>query len=387
MACPCCLVLAVVLMTDPRFDALAQLLVTHSTSLAAGEHVLIEAFDVPDSFVCAAIKAARAVGAFPHVALRSTRVMRTLVDGAAEDQITTWADIDDYRMKAMDAYLGVRGSENASEMACVADASMKRFGSHYQKPVHFEQRVKNTKWCVLRWPSPSMAQLAGMSTDEFEDFYFRVCCLDYGRMATAAAKLQAHMNRTDRVHIVGPGETDLRFSIKDIPAIPCTGDRNIPDGEVFTAPVRDTVEGVIAFNTPTIYHGVPFENVRLMFRKGQIVESSATVGGDRLTEIFDADDGARFIGEFAIGFNPHILQPMKDILFDEKIAGSFHFTPGQAYEEADNGNRSEIHWDLVCIQRPDFGGGEIRFDSKTIRKDGLFVVDDLLELNPDQLGG
>ena len=225
-----------------------------------------------------------------------------------------------------------------------------------------------------------------MSTDEFEDFYFRVCCLDYARMATAAAKLAERMNRTDRVHIVGPGETDLRFSIKDIPAVPCTGDRNIPDGEVFTAPERNSVEGVIAFNTPTLYRGVSFENVRLTFREGRIAESTATVGGDRLHEVFDADEGARFIGEFAIGFNPHILQPMKDILFDEKIAGSFHFTPGQAYEEADNGNRSEIHWDLVCIQRPDFGGGEIRFDDETIRKDGLFVVDDLLALNPDHLG-
>ncbi len=373
-------------MNDPRFSALAELLVTHSTTLAAGEHVLIEAFDVPEAFLCAAIKAARAVGAIPHVALRSTRVMRTLVDGAAESQITTWADTDNYRMKAMDAYIGVRGADNASEMACVGDASMKLFGRHYQKPVHFEQRVKHTKWCVLRWPSPSMAQLAGMSTDEFEDFYFRVCCLDYGRMATAASKLQARMNRADRVHIIGPGETDLRFSIKDIPAVPCTGDRNIPDGEVFTSPVRDSVNGVIAFNTPTIYRGVPFENVRLTFKDGRIVESTATVGGDRLAEIFDADAGARFIGEFAIGFNPHILQPMKDILFDEKIAGSFHFTPGQAYEEADNGNRSEIHWDLVCIQRPEFGGGEIRFDNETIRKDGLFVVEDLMALNPDQLG-
>lgn len=374
-------------MNDPRFDALAKLLVSHSTTLAAGEHLLIEAFDVPDAFVCAAIKAARAVGAFPHVALRSTRVMRTLVDGADEAQIATWANTDDYRIQKMDAYIGVRGSDNASEMACVNDDSITRFQRTYQKPVHFEQRVKHTKWCVLRWPSPSMAQLAGMSTDEFEDFYFRVCCLDYGRMAAAAEKLKTRMNATDRVHIIGPGETDLHFSINDIPAVPCTGDRNIPDGEVFTAPVRNSVNGVIAFNTPTMYRGITFENVRLTFKEGRIVESRATVGGDRLNEIFDADDGARFIGEFAIGFNPHILQPMKDILFDEKIAGSFHFTPGQAYEEADNRNRSEIHWDLVCIQRPDFGGGEIRFDDETIRKDGLFVVDDLLELNPDQLGG
>ncbi|MHC4792683.1 MAG: aminopeptidase [Planctomycetota bacterium] len=373
-------------MHDPRFDRLAELLVSHSTRLTSGEHLLVESFDAPDAFVAAVVKAARARGAHPHAALRSTRVLRTLVDGADEAQIDAWADIDAHRMKAMDAYIGVRGGENASEMASVDEASMSLFGRRYQKPVHFEERVKRTKWCVLRWPTPSMAQLAGMSTDEFEDFYFRVCCLDYGRMSTAATALVDRMNRTERVHILGPGDTDLRFSIKDIPAVACCGEMNIPDGEVFTAPVRDSIEGVVAYNTATIYHGVPFENVRLGFEKGRIVESSATVGGDRLEEIFDADEGARFVGEFAIGFHPHILHPMKDILFDEKIAGSFHFTPGQAYDEADNGNRSEIHWDLVCIQRPDFGGGEIRFDDETIRKDGLFVTDDLVDLNPDRLG-
>ena len=373
-------------MNDPRFDRLAELLTTHSTRLKKGEHVLIEAFDVPEAFICAVIKAARECGAHPHVALRSTRVLRALVDGADESAVEAWAAIDEHRMKKMDAYIGVRGSENACEMASVDEASMSLFGRTYQKPVHFEERVKRTKWCVLRWPTPSMAQLAGMSTDEFEDFYFRVCCLDYRRMAEAAAALQARMQRTDRVHILGPGETDLRFSIKDIPAVACTGEMNIPDGEVFSSPVRDSVNGVIAFNTATIYHGVPFENVRLRFENGRIVESGATVGGERLNDIFDADEGARYIGEFAIGFHPHILNPMKDILFDEKIAGSFHFTPGQAYEEADNGNRSEIHWDLVCIQRPDYGGGEIRFDDETIRRDGTFVVDDLLALNPDRLG-
>ena len=372
-------------MQDPRFDRLAELLVSHSTGLEQGEHVLIESFDAPDAFVIAVIEAARARGAHPHAAIRSTRVLRRLVDGADPAQVEAWADIDEHRMKAMDAYIGVRGSGNASEMASVAEDSMSLFGRRYQKPVHFEERVKRTKWCVLRWPTPSMAQLAGMSTDEFEDFYFRVCCLDYGRMSEAAAALADRMNRTDRVHIVGPGDTDLRFSIKDIPAVPCCGDKNIPDGEVFTAPVRDSVEGVIEFNTATIYHGVPFENVRLVFEGGRIVESTATVGGERLEEIFDADEGARFVGEFAIGFHPHILHPMKDILFDEKIAGSFHFTPGQAYEEADNGNRSEIHWDLVCIQREDFGGGEIRFDDETIRRDGIFVVDDLAPLNPENL--
>ena len=287
----------------------------------------------------------------------------------------------------MDAYLGIRGSNNVSEMSSIKPDAMKEYGKHYMKPVHFGQRVNHTKWCVLRWPNASMAQLAQMSTPEFEDFYFRVCTLDYGRMNTAAEVLAARMSRADQVHIEGPGDTDLRFSIKDIPVIPCCGDKNIPDGEVFTAPVRDSIEGVVHYNTPTIYNGKSFENIRLTFKEGRIVESTCDNGDDEaLAKIFDTDEGARYVGEFAIGFNPHILEPMKDILFDEKIAGSFHFTPGQAYDEASNGNKSDIHWDLVCIQRADYGGGTISFDGEVIRKDGLFVTEELLPLNPDRLG-
>jgi aminopeptidase len=204
-------------------------------------------------------------------------------------------------------------------------------------------------------------------------------------MAQAADVLRRRMADANAVHLKGPGETDLRFSIKDIPAVPCTGSHNIPDGEVFSAPVRDSVNGVIAFNTPTVYQGNAFKNVRLTFKDGKVVEATADQGAEQLDAIFDTDEGARFVGEFAIGFNPFILEPMMDILFDEKIAGSLHFTPGQAYDEADNGNRSDIHWDLVLIQRPEYGGGEIVFDGETIRRDGLFVVDDLLALNPDRL--
>ena len=198
------------------------------------------------------------------------------------------------------------------------------------------------------------------------------------------------MAKTDKVHIKseskGPGETDLHFSIKNIGVIPCCGDKNVPDGECFTAPVRDSVNGVLHYNTSTVYNGQTFENVRLVFRNGRIVEASCQGDSKKLNEIFDTDEGARYVGEFAIGFNPHITHPMKDILFDEKIAGSFHFTPGRCYEEASNGNHSEIHWDLVCIQRSDFGGGTIAFDGEIVRRDGLFVVDDLKGLNPDRLG-
>ena len=372
-------------MPDPRITKLAEMLINYSTKLKKGDHILIEAFDIPEEMVIACVKAARKAGGHPHVALRSNRVMRALDIDAHEDNLKVWADYDLHRMKQMQAYLGIRGSENVSEMSDVPEAQMKLKAKLYGKPVHFEQRVNHTRWCVLRWPTPSMAQLAQTSTEAFENFYFNVCTLDYARMDAACKPLSQRMAKTDKVYIKGPGDNDLTFSIKGIPNIPCCGDLNIPDGECFSAPVKNSVNGVIHYNTSTLYNGQTFDNVRLTFKSGKIVDASADQNSDKLNAIFDTDEGARFVGEFAIGFNPYILQPMKDILFDEKIAGSLHFTPGRAYENADNGNRSEIHWDLVLIQRPDYGGGTIEFDGEVIRRDGLFVPKDLHALNPDAL--
>jgi aminopeptidase len=228
-----------------------------------------------------------------------------------------------------------------------------------------------------------MAQLAGMSTAKFEDFYFNVCNLDYAQMSKAMDPLQALMNRTDRVRIISPG-TDIEFSIKGIGSVKCCGRRNIPDGEVYTAPIRDSVTGTITYNTPSVNSGITFEQIRFRFEQGKIVEATSS-DSKRLNEVLDTDEGARYIGEFSLGFNPHILQPMKDTLFDEKIDGSLHFTPGQAYEQADNGNRSSVHWDLVLIQRPEYGGGEIYFDDVLIRKDGRFIIKELEGLNPEHL--
>jgi aminopeptidase len=243
--------------------------------------------------------------------------------------------------------------------------------------------VPHTKWVVLRYPTPAMAQSAGMSTRQFENYYFDVCMLDYAKMSQAMDPLVELMNRTDKVHIVGPG-TDLRFSIKDIPAIKCDGRNNVPDGEIFTAPVKDSVEGVLSYNTPTIYQGVTHENMRLTFKKGRIVEATSSQT-EIFNQVLDTDEGARYIGEFAIGVNPYITFPMKDTLFDEKIAGSFHFTPGNCYDEAPNGNKSAVHWDMICNQTAEWGGGEMYFDGVLVRKDGLFVLDELKGLNPENL--
>jgi len=280
-------------------------------------------------------------------------------------------------MKKMNAYIAMRGSRNITELADVPAEKMQLIGKK-MRPVQ-DQRVKRTKWVVLRWPTSSMAQLAGMSTEAFEDFFFDVCTLDYRKLQPGMKALKRLMERTDRVHIKGPG-TDLNFSIKGIPAVICGGDRNIPDGEVFTAPVKESVEGQLTFNAPSIYQGTAFDGIQLSFKRGKIVEAFSNET-KKLNKILDSDGGARYIGEFSLGFNPRVFQPMRDILFDEKIAGSFHFTPGQAYDEADNGNRSQVHWDMVNIQRPDYGGGEIYFDGKLIRKNGEFLPKQLRSLN------
>ena len=368
-------------MMDPRYRNLADVLTGFSTDLREGERVLVDVSDTPDDMVLALVRAIRERGAVPYVKMRSARVSRELVDGIQADQFETEAGWELARMKRMDAYIAVRGSANIFEMSDVAPAKVNQ-AMRAMKPV-LDHRVNKTKWVILRWPTPSMAQQAMCSSEAFESFFFRVCTQDYARMRPGMEALKARMEAADRVEITGP-DTDLRFSLAGMPAVPCGGTHNIPDGEVFSCPVRDSVEGEITYNAPTVYHGVSFDRVRLGFRNGRITEVDGT-NPERLNAIFDSDAGARYIGEFAIGFNPHILEPMRDILFDEKIAGSFHFTPGQAYEETDNGNRSQVHWDLVQIQRPEYGGGEIRFDGEVIRRDGLFVPDDLRKLNPDHL--
>ena len=368
-------------MSDPRYDSLARVLTGHSTKLKAGERVLIDVSDTPEEFVIALIRAARAAKAEPFVLMHSGRVSRELARGVTAPQAETMAAIDLARLKKMQAYIAVRGSRNISEMADVPQEKMALLSSKLRPALDY--RINKTRWVVLRWPTPSMAQQAQMSTEAFADFFFRVCTLDYSRMIPGMKALQSLMNRTDKVHLKGPG-TDLRFSIKGIGSVICGGEHNIPDGEVFSCPVKDSVEGHVTFNAPTLNRGISFDNVRLEFSKGRIVRATAN-HSKALNEILDTDAGARFIGEFSLGFNPHILHPMRDILFDEKIAGSFHFTPGQAYEVAGNGNRSAIHWDMVCIQRKDYGGGEVWFDGKLIRKDGLFLPPALQALNPERL--
>ena len=370
-------------MADPRHAELAEVLVSYSCALEPGEAILIEAFDVPDVFTRRLIRAVKAAGGQPLVSLRSHSVMRDLMLAGSEEQMRLIGEIDAYRMARVQAYIGVRGNPNISEWSDVPPEKMRLYQSLWWQPAHRDLRVEKTRWVVIRWPSASMAQQAEMSTEDFEDFYFRVCTMDYARMSRAMKPLVELMSRTDRVRLVSPG-TDLTFSIRDLPAVPCDGRRNLPDGEVFTAPVRDSVEGTITFNTETIYQGVTHRDIRLKFSGGRVVEAVSS-DTEHLNTVLDSDRGARFVGEFALGFNPHVQQPMKDILFDEKIAGSIHLTPGNSYKSADNGNRSDVHWDMVLRMTPEVGGGEVHFDDRLIRRDGRFVIPELEDLNPERL--
>ena len=371
-------------MTDPRITKLAENLINNAIALQEGENILIETTDTPDEVTTELVKAVAKVRGNAFVHNYRGRVRREMIKAASIEQMKIQADLAMAEMQKMQAYIAIRGAENALENCDIDGLKMLNYRKINEDVLNY--RVNKTRWCVLRWPNPSMAQGAKMSTEAFEDFYFEACLADYPKMAKAAQNLVDLMNRTDKVRLVANG-TDLTFSIKDIPAIPCCGNMNIPDGEVYTAPVRNSVNGVIHYNTPTLYDGKYFSNICLEFKDGKIVNATCESGDNvALNALFDTDEGGRYVGEFAIGFNPFVNAPMCDILFDEKIAGSIHFTPGRCYEEAPNGNISAIHWDLVLIMRPEYGGGEIWFDDVLIRKDGLFVIDELKCLNPDQLG-
>jgi aminopeptidase len=360
-------------MKDKRNEILARQLLDYSVKIQPGELLYLEIKGKETiELGKQVVRLATERGATTFWYYNDESIIRQWVRSAKDDQFKQLADVHLDIMKKADAYIGLRGSDNPFDLADIDQSQIDKQNTLFYKPVHLEERVKRTRWVVLRYPNNAMAQLAETSQEAFEDFYFDVCCADYAKMSKAQDGLFALMEATENVHIKGTG-TDLTFSLKGQSCIKCDGLRNIPDGEVYTAPVRDSVNGVITYNTPSLYQGVVYNDISLTFENGKIVDATCDGDNEKLNKIFDTDEGARYIGEFAIGVNPFILHPMKDTLFDEKIAGSFHFTPGQCYDEAPNGNDSSIHWDLVLIQRPEYGGGEIWFDDKLIRKDGIFT--------------
>lgn len=364
-------------MKDKRNEILARQLLEYSTKIKKGEVLYLEikgkeTLELGKQI----IRIASEKGATTFWFYNDESLLRQFVQSADDAQFEAMRDLHLPLMQRADCYIGLRGSDNPFDMADIGKTQIEKQNKLFYRPVHLEERVKRTRWVVLRYPNNAMAQLAETSQEAFEDFYFEVCCADYAKMSKAQDRLFALMDATDKVHIKAPN-TDLTFSIKDIPCVKCDGERNIPDGEVYTAPVRESINGTITYNCPSLYQGALYKNISFTFENGKIVKATCDGNDEQLNKILDTDDGSRYVGEFAIGVNPFILHPMRDTLFDEKIAGSFHLTPGQCYDEAPNGNQSSVHWDLVLIQRPEYGGGEIYFDDKLIRKDGKFIDEQL----------
>lgn len=366
-------------MTDTRITELANILIDHSTSLAKGETVYIDCIGQDAlSLARETVRIATERGGIPYWNFFDDTLSAAFFAAASEEQQKAFAAFHRKNMEAADAYIGIRASDNPYDASLVPAEQQRLKRKYFWTHVHEEVRLKK-KWCVLRYPNNAMAVLAKKSTAAFEDFYFRVCNLDYEKFSRAMTPLVSLMQRTDKVRIAGPG-TDIAFSIKNMHALKCDGHRNIPDGEVYCGPVRDSLNGVIQYNTPTNYDGHSFANMRFEIKNGRIVDYRAEGDRKELDAIFATDAGARYFGEFSLGLNPHIDIPMCDTLFDEKIYGSLHLTPGNCYEQSDNGNKSAIHWDLVLIQTPAYGGGEIWFNDVLIRKDGEFVIEELRPL-------
>ncbi|UCD18415.1 MAG: aminopeptidase [Candidatus Zixiibacteriota bacterium] len=360
-------------MKDARNATLAKNLIDYSVDLQPGEIVYIEVKGQASlELGKELIRYITEKGGVPFWYYNDESLTRQYLMHATDEQFKKLADFHLGMMKKTSAYIGIRGSENSFDLADIDQDRMEKYQKLFYKPVHLEERVKHTKWVVLRFPNSAMAQLAETSQEKFEDFYYNVCNLNYVKMSKAMDPLVELMKKTDRVRIVGPG-TELTFSIKDINVVKCDGARNIPDGEVYTAPVRESVNGSITYNTPSLYKGTVYNDISFTFKDGRIIRAKSSSFEDKMNKILDTDESARYVGEFAIGVNPFIMEPMKDTLFDEKIRGSIHLTPGCSYDEAPNGNVSAIHWDLVLIQRKEYGGGEIYFDDKLIRKDGVFT--------------
>jgi len=360
-------------MKDNRNIILAKNLIDYSVALKPGEILYLEikgseARELGKEI----IRYATEKGGVPFWFYNDESLLRQYLKTATPEQFKKLADFHLDMMKKSAAYIGVRGSDNPFDLSDIPAAQMENYQKLFYKPVHLEQRVRKTRWVVLRYPNNAMAQLAETSQEKFEDFYFEVCNLNYAKMSGAMGPLVELMQNTDHVRLVSPG-TDLTFSIKGIGVVKCDGTRNIPDGEVYTAPVRESVNGTIRYNTPSLHEGFVYNGISFTFKNGKIIKATAASFEDKLNQVLDTDENARYVGEFSLGLNPFVLHPMKDTLFDEKIRGSIHLTPGSCYDEAPNGNISAIHWDLVLIQRKDYGGGELYFDNKLVRKDGIFT--------------
>ncbi len=363
-------------------EKLAEKLVNYSCKVKKGEKVLITYSDCPDTFIECLIESVTKVGAIPLVYRLDKAIKRRLLLNSSEEMFEYYKTMVEPIMKSADAVILIGGSQNDFELSDVPQTAFANYSKIYVEPIHFDIRCSK-KWVLLRYPNPSFAQNSGMSSEKFSKFFFDVCTLDYEALDKKMEPLKTLMEATDKVHIVTP-TTDLSFSIKGLPAIKCSGECNIPDGECYTAPVKNSVNGTIKFNIPAIDNGVEFKDITLTFKDGKIIDHDCNEK-EKFREILDTDEGSRYLGEFSFGLNPYCTYSLKDILFDEKMSGSIHLAIGSSYDDCYNGNKSAVHLDLIQKHSPELGGGKIYFDDKLIYEDGKFICPNLVALNRENL--
>ncbi|MDD6879191.1 MAG: aminopeptidase [bacterium] len=360
---------------------LAEKLINYSLNTKSKDKILITYQSIKCiNLVKYLIEEANKIGAICHSVYDDVELSNYHKMLTTDDRINLIAKYKEFELNNFDAFINIKYNLNDFEGKNVPDEITREILERTYKT--HNKLVNERRWVLLNYPSAVDAYKASMTLEDFYNYSMDVMNVDYATMSKDILPLKRLMEKTDKVHIVGP-KTDITFSIKGMPAIPCVGNSNIPDGEIYTAPVKNSVNGIITYNTSSTYRGEVFHNISLEFKDGKIinVKSDDNNKQDKLLEIFQTDEGARYVGEFSFGVNPMIYNAMGDILFDEKIIGSIHFTPGAAYKDCYNGNDSNIHWDLVLIQRKEYGGGEIYFDDKLVRKDGIFVLKELEKLN------
>ncbi|MGN0961165.1 MAG: aminopeptidase [Christensenellales bacterium] len=361
---------------------LARKLVNYSCSVKKGEKVLITYSDTSASFIETLIEEITKVGAIPLVYRLDKRIKRRLLLNSSDEMFNYYREMVTPIMQSCDAVILIGGSLNDFELSDVPSSTMSSFSRLYVEPVHFKIRCSK-KWVLLRYPTYGFAQSSCMSSEKFAEFFFNVCTLDYAKMDKKMDPLKELMEKTDKVRIETP-TTNLQFSIKGLPAIKCSGQCNIPDGELYTAPVKDSINGTIVFNVPAVNNGVEYNNIRLTFENGKIVDFDCN-NKEKFREILDTDEGSRYMGEFSFGLNPYCVTSLKDILFDEKMSSSIHMAIGSSYDDCYNGNKSAVHLDLIQSHTPANGGGKIYFDDTLIYQDGKFILPNLVALNSENL--
>ena len=367
-------------MKDQRVEALAQILVRYSTKVKEGDTCVISSTTAAEPLALAVYEEVLRAGGLPMVSLAPDGATSSFFELASDHQLDWVSPLATWTAEQSDVRIGIMADLNSRELS-KADPK-KQARSQKARRALLDTTMKRAaagehRWALTLFPTHAYAAEANMSLAQYEDFYYSACLVDDADPLTAWTRQSDEVNRLadwmqgkEEVHIKAPG-TDIRLGVAGRKFIPCTGEHNMPDGEFFTGPVEDAVDGEVSFTFPATYGGREVSGVRFRFEGGKVVDASAERGEDFLIEMLDTDDGARRLGELGIGTNYGIATGTREILLDEKIGGTVHMAIGASYPESGGVNESAVHWDMVCDLR---NGGSITVDGTELQRDGRFVV-------------